>query len=110
MPSISSSFFSQPFPVGQMIETVQPASRSAFASCHTRRSNGLGRFSTRISTRFGRIVSSLRALTGTSPADAFVHARYTARVADADEVDDALSRAEQPRHLAKFRRAIADDD
>src|SRR6185503_563544 len=51
MPSIDSNFFSQPFPVGQMIETPYPASRRVVASCHTRRSNGLGRFSTRIRTR-----------------------------------------------------------
>src|SRR5438105_5719991 len=35
-----------------MIDTPYPASRSAVASCQTRRSNGLGRFSTRIRTRF----------------------------------------------------------
>src|SRR6185503_6767505 len=51
MPSIASNFFSQPFPVGQMIETPYPASRRVVASCHTRRSNGLGRFSTRNRTR-----------------------------------------------------------
>src|SRR5882724_2305821 len=34
-----------------MIDTTWPASRSAVASCQTRRSNGLGRFSTSISTR-----------------------------------------------------------
>src|SRR5690348_14785177 len=51
MPSIASNFFSQPLPVGQMIETAYPASRSVVASCHTRRSNGLGRFSTRNRTR-----------------------------------------------------------
>src|SRR2546423_15172893 len=34
-----------------MIETLWPASRSASASCHTRRSNGDGRFSTSIRTR-----------------------------------------------------------
>ncbi len=51
-PSIASNFFSQPLPVGQMIETPYPASRSVVASCHTRRSNGLGRFSTRKRTRF----------------------------------------------------------
>src|ERR1700741_4186362 len=51
MPPIDSNFFSQPFPVGQMIETPYPAARRVVASCHTRRSNGLGRFSTRIRTR-----------------------------------------------------------
>src|SRR4051812_29485852 len=35
-----------------MIDTVYPASRNAVASCQTRRSNGLGRFSTRMRTRF----------------------------------------------------------
>src|SRR3954471_8503109 len=34
-----------------MIETTYPASRSAHASCHTRRSNGDGRFSTSMRTR-----------------------------------------------------------
>src|SRR2546430_13235775 len=43
MSSIASNFASQPRPVGQMIETLWPASRSASASCHTRRSNGDGR-------------------------------------------------------------------
>src|SRR5678809_1191612 len=51
MPSIDSNFFSQPFPVGQTIETPYPAARRVVASCHTRRSNGLGRFSTRMRTR-----------------------------------------------------------
>src|SRR5262245_30908259 len=36
-----------------MMETAYPASRSVVASCHTRRSNGLGRFSTRKRTRRG---------------------------------------------------------
>src|SRR3954447_7980979 len=36
-----------------MIETTYPASRSVVASCHTRRSNGDGRFSTSMRTRFG---------------------------------------------------------
>src|SRR6185295_3174788 len=36
-----------------MIDTEQPASRNAVASCHTRRSNGDGRFSTRKRTRRG---------------------------------------------------------
>src|SRR5687767_2453314 len=52
MPSMASNFASQPLPVGQMIDTTYPASRSALASCQTRRSNGDGRFSTRIRTRF----------------------------------------------------------
>src|SRR6185436_9425954 len=34
-----------------MIETPYPAERRVVASCHTRRSNGLGRFSTRMRTR-----------------------------------------------------------
>src|SRR5580765_7100364 len=51
MPSIDSNFFSKPLPVGQMIETPYPAERRVVASCHTRRSNGLGRFSTSIRTR-----------------------------------------------------------
>src|SRR3954469_24683651 len=55
MPSIASKCASQPRPVGQMIETTYPASRSAPASCHTRRSNGDGRFSTSIRTRFALI-------------------------------------------------------
>src|SRR5262252_4967387 len=53
MPSIDSNFFSQPLPVGQMIDTAWPAALSVVASCQTRRSNGLGRFSTRIRTRRG---------------------------------------------------------
>src|SRR3954465_7860888 len=53
MPSIASKCASQPRPVGQMIETTYPASRSVVASCHTRRSNGDGRFSTSMRTRFG---------------------------------------------------------
>src|SRR4051812_23221363 len=36
-------------PCGQMTETSYPASRSAWHSCQTRRSNGTERFSTRIS-------------------------------------------------------------
>src|SRR4051812_48071377 len=36
-----------------MIETTYPASRSVVVSCHTRRSNGDGRFSTSMRTRFG---------------------------------------------------------
>src|SRR3954463_7211201 len=36
-----------------MMQTAQPASRSAVASCQTRRSNGDGRFSTRKRTRRG---------------------------------------------------------
>src|SRR5262245_41364345 len=56
IPSIDTNFSSQPFPVGQMIETPYPASRRVVASCHTRRSNGLGRFSTRIRTRRGDCV------------------------------------------------------
>src|SRR6188508_2874482 len=36
-----------------MMDTEQPASRNAVASCHTRRSNGDGRFSTRKRTRRG---------------------------------------------------------
>src|SRR5215468_4950810 len=51
--SIASNFRSQPRPVGQMIETMYPASRRTVASCHTRRSKGLGRFSTRIRTLRG---------------------------------------------------------
>src|SRR5436190_17037400 len=53
MPSIASKCASQPRPVGQMMETTYPASRSVVASCHTRRSNGDGRFSTSMRTRFG---------------------------------------------------------
>src|SRR5689334_6927986 len=51
IPSIASKCASQPRPVGQMIETTYPASRSVVASCHTRRSNGDGRFSTSMRTR-----------------------------------------------------------
>jgi hypothetical protein len=36
--------------VGQITETCAPAAFSVRASCHTRRSNGRGRFSTTIST------------------------------------------------------------
>jgi hypothetical protein len=36
----------RPRPVGQMIETEQPASANALASCQTRRSAQTGRFST----------------------------------------------------------------
>src|SRR4051812_14738046 len=93
-----------------MMLTSTPAPRSAFASCHTRRSNGLSRFSTRMRTRFGRIVFLPRAINRTSPADAFVYPGDTARVADADEIDAALPRAKQPRHFAEFRCAVADDD
>src|SRR3954470_17993226 len=55
MPSIASNFDSQPRPGGKIMEPLYPASRSAPASCHTRRSNGEGRFSTRIRTRFALI-------------------------------------------------------
>src|SRR5690348_3278409 len=70
MSSMTTCFSSQPRPVGQMIETVWPASRSALASCHTRRSNGDGRFSTRMSTRFGfRRKGSLRPRVEIAPLD-----------------------------------------
>src|SRR5262249_9475697 len=62
-------------PCGQITCTSQPASRSAVLSCHTRRSNGTDRFSTRMSAL---------------PAKAHVPRVGPARVGvgKADEVDD----------------------
>ena len=50
MPS-SSWYAGSPGPFGQMIDTWNPASRSALASSQTRRSNGTGRFWTMMRTR-----------------------------------------------------------
>src|SRR5690242_6563589 len=75
-PSISAyGSVSRFVPCGQMTCTSQPASRSARLSCHTRRSNGTERFSTRISAL---------------PAKAHVPIGCPARfrVGEADEVDD----------------------
>ena len=62
-------------PCGQMTCTSQPASRSALLSCHTRRSNGTDRFSTRMSAL---------------PAKAHVSRSFPTQlgVGEADEVDD----------------------
>ena len=51
MPSTRSCQRVAPSPFGEMTVTRQPASRSVFASVHTRRSNGTGRSSTRIRQR-----------------------------------------------------------
>src|SRR6266571_6499393 len=90
-----------------MIDTRYPASRSAVASCHTRRSNGLGRFSTRINTRLGPLMSAVfRAL----PTDPFVDAGHAARIGDAHKVDDGLPVGQALGNVAEFRRGVADDD
>src|SRR5688500_846021 len=109
MPSIASNFFSQPLPVGQMMETTWPASRIVVAACHSRRSNGLGRFSTSINTLLGRlrsVVVKARSL----PAKSFVDPGDAARLGDAHQVDDGLPLGEALRDVAEFRRGVADDD
>src|SRR5262245_60077998 len=57
-----------------MIETTWPASRRALASCQTRRSKGLGRFSTRMSTRSRAAPGGGFRSTASFPADE-VHRR-----------------------------------
>src|SRR5437868_8859756 len=82
-------------PCGQMTCTSHPASRSARLSCHTRRSNGTERFSTRISAL---------------PAKAQVPIGRPARVrvGKADEVDDDPVTGRVERLLD--RRILAPDD
>src|SRR3954464_7910740 len=64
-------------PCGQMTWTSQPASRRVVDSCHTLRSNGTERFSTRIS-----------ALPGKSQIPRLGPTRLG--VGDADQIDDRL--------------------
>src|ERR1700682_4273051 len=92
MPSMPSTFYSQPAPLGQMIETVWPASRSAPASCHTRRSNGDGRFSTRMSTRLDSIVFQV------APLDEHGHEPSRAFGAAADPQRRRIARQRLPVH------------
>src|SRR6266498_1053218 len=96
MPSISTAgSVSRLVPCGQMTCTSQPASRSARLSCHTRRSNGTERFSTRMSAL---------------PAKAHVPMVCPARlrVGEADEVDDGPVAHGVER--AQHRGVLAADD
>src|SRR4051812_21141014 len=73
--STTSDSVSRLVPWGQMTCTSQPASRRVVLSCHTRRSNGTDRFSTRI-----------RALPAKAQVPIVRPARV--RVGEADEVND----------------------
>src|SRR5260221_1332938 len=99
MPSIDSNFFSQPFPVGQMIATPYPAPRRVVAACHTRRSNGLGRFSTRIKTRRCGTSFRLRCVRKVAPLDEDGHESGLARgIAAHPELRRLAGRDRAPVH------------
>src|SRR5215510_4776344 len=61
-------------PCGQMTETSYPASASVVASIHTRRSNGTGRFSTRMRICGDRL-SAIVGVAPLAPADAAIGVR-----------------------------------
>src|ERR1700733_5142887 len=93
-PSRTSYPLSNPRPLGQMMLTAWPCARSASASCHTRRSNGQGRFSTMMRTRH-------------LPGDAVIafHGRGTlvfGRVPHPDEVDHAFPWRQAAQQLGKL--------
>src|SRR5258707_13952790 len=90
-------------PFGQMTDTCQPASVSAADSSHTRRSNGTGRFSTRMRTRPPGAVRS--------PGEPdILAAKDVAFLDQAHEVDERLPVAHPPGDRPVGGMGIRDDD
>src|SRR5215471_5989319 len=94
-PSIRSNFSrSRVAPCGQMTETWYPASVSERLSCHTRRSKGTERFSTR---------------TRTSPGNGVVRSSVALLpVGKADEIQNLDASIGSKRRL-DLRRAVSDN-
>src|SRR5665647_2420195 len=94
-PSMTSRCASNPLPVGQMIETPQPAARNVVASIHTRLSKGRGRFSTTIRTL---------------PGNTIVPGKVDRRWEEPREVDDRLGVPAPQERLAKLPIRICYDE
>src|SRR5690242_13180346 len=88
-------------PVGQMTETSYPPFTRVVASFQTRRSNGTGKFSTMIRTRFAR---------KGSPTDAIILSIELAEVANANQVDHELIRPDPLGKAVELSVSIADHD
>src|SRR5690349_4083598 len=86
-----------------MTETSQPASVSARDSSHTRRSNGTGRFSTRMRTRPPGAVRS--------PGEPdILAAKDVAFLDQAHQVDERLPVVHPPRNRTVRGMGVRDDD